>query len=354
MRRTEHSPSLAWILVLAVAACRPGDGVVAQDVATARPARCVVRDRNVSLPSRLALLSAAPAAGAMAIDPFAELRHSDSVQMELPAGKPSAVRLEVETTMLRLHGFATASDAVFYPDSPSMFGGMVVPLATNTLEWRETTGDQVLLVPGRQAGARISIEPEWRDCSYLRLQPKLRFTLGFRKISRLDLERGAYLVRSSPEAPASKVSLELSGDEEIWILETRRNWARILWEAADVAIVGWINRNDGPSPALGHGSGTGQGVHTNTCVPGPVRCGADVTLFAERDGSSIEVGSIKQGTSITLGRVRGDYTEVEICDPDVTFLQPVTVRTQDARSLTSQREGFSGIGAAVPVPRSTR
>ncbi|MBA3452051.1 MAG: hypothetical protein H0T42_03010 [Deltaproteobacteria bacterium] len=157
-----------------------------------------------------------------------------------------------------------------------MFGSLLVPLANNHLEWRETARDKVLLLPGRQPGVQTSIEPEWRDCSYLRLHPKPRFALELRKQNKLDVGRGAFLVRSSPEAPGSKVSVNLRGDEDIWLLETRESWARILWEAFEVAVVGWINRNDGPSPAMGHGSGTGEGVSTNTCVPGPIHCDADV------------------------------------------------------------------------------
>lgn len=329
MRGTDHPLSRAWILALALVACRPEARVVAPAAATARPPRCVVRDRDVSFFS-ISLMSEPPAADAMVLYPFAELRHSDLAQMELPAGKPSALRIDVETKKLRLHGFATASDAVFYPDSPSMFGGLVVPLATNHLEWRETAGDQVLLLPGHEAGAWTSIEPEWRDCSYLRLHPKPRFNLAHPKTSKLDVARGSYLVRSSPDAPDSGVSLELGDDEDIWLLETRKNWARILWEASAVAVVGWINRNDGPSPRMGHGSGTGTGHHINTCGRGLVHCETDVPLFAERDGRAIEIGSIKRGASMTFRRVRGDYTEIEICDPDVTFVEPVTVKTRDA------------------------
>src|SRR5665647_663195 len=48
MRGTDHPPSRAWILTLALVACRPEARVVAPAAATARPPRCVVRDRDVS------------------------------------------------------------------------------------------------------------------------------------------------------------------------------------------------------------------------------------------------------------------------------------------------------------------
>lgn len=332
MQGTDHSPRLAWILVAACVACGREPRVVAPKSATAAPARCAVEDRDVAFAS-IPLQAEPPPAETMAIYPFAELRHGDLVRVELPPGNASVVRVDVETTRLRLHGFAqAASDAVFYPDSPSVFGDLVVPLATNHLAVREVRDDKVLVLPGHQPGAPTSISPEWRGCSYLRLHPRPRFDLrelGLRT-HRLILPRGGYLVRASPDAPGSKVSLELSGGEEIWLLETRKTWARILWEASEVAVVGWIDRSDGPGPAMGHGSGTGEGVYTNTCVPGPVRCDADVPLFTERDGRVIEIGSIKQGASMTFGRVRGDYTEIEICDPDVTLVETVVVKTRDA------------------------
>lgn len=288
--------------------------------------RCAVADRDVALGS-LGLLAISADARVV----FAEIHHATRARFELPPGSPSDVAVEVETATLRLHAFSEASATVFYPRAPSLFGDQLVPLATNHLDWREVRDDRVLVTNGREPGTYTHIDPEWRACSYLSLRPQppfeIRDNFGPRQ-RRLALREGLYLVRTSPASRDSRVSIRAGGDHELWLLEQSGTWARVLWQGAQLAVVGWLDLRDDPDPGLGHGSGTGSSVRTLACPTLPLECDADLPLAIHADGHRIEIGSLVPGAAFATRATNGDDTEVVPCDRDVTFVVPIFSRTR--------------------------
>jgi len=292
---------------------------------------CVVEDRGVAL-DHVLLTAEPPASDAMSWEPFAQLRGGERVRLELIAQRTSFVPMSVETSVLRLRGYVTADAVDLFPGVPSLFGDMLVPLASNRLHWREVHNDEVLVAPELSPGVRTTIPAEWRSCGFLHLRQRPRFSLEelAHRTQRLALPAGGYLLSTSPEASDDRVSLDLSGREKIWQLETRGSWTRLLLESSVLAVIGWLDRRDGPGPSLGHGSGTGTGAANQTCVAGTVICDAALPLFVEHAGTMREIGSINRGTAITIGRVHGDYTDIVPCDPQVTLLKTVSTTSRAA------------------------
>jgi len=81
--------------------------------------------------------------------------------------------------------------------------------------------------------------------------------------------------------------------------------------------VGWLDRKEPPGPSRGHGSGAGRGagrplVATNTCD-------IDLPLFANANGHIVPVGTVKAGATLRFGSLLGDYTQIQVGDPDVVL-----------------------------------
>ena len=349
-RRVDDFLARRAAVVLAVVACgwacgsRAPQATTAPSVAPIPKEACVVDGDDLDLHT-LTMHSEMPSPSANGSHPFAQIWHAKHVHMDLADDKPF-VRLEVETSMLRLRGVAAAEEVHFYPASASIFGEMVVPLATNPLKWRATAHGKVSISPGREPGTSVTVAPEWRSCSYLKLRPEPAFDLdkdlGLHRTQRLQLDRGGYSLFPSAEAKSSSVTLYLNGKEVIWLLEdTGKNWVKILWEASDTAFLGWVDRTAGGA-SLGLGSGTGSAKRP-ACTAPTQNCAGDLTLFSIVDGKRTEIGRVKNGAAFTVDPTPGDYAAIHVCDPDVVLIDTVVIRAGEARGCFPNKQTAPGI-----------
>ena len=133
------------LILLAAHACASS----APPVHTAPPVPefpCTLEGHQVALES---LTMMAPRASDDAQYPFAQVSRAAHIRIEPPVRVITFVRAELETSMLRLHGLASDGKMALHPSSPSVFGGTVIPLASNRLQWRESRANAVLLLPAR-------------------------------------------------------------------------------------------------------------------------------------------------------------------------------------------------------------
>jgi hypothetical protein len=298
---------------------------------TAAPAaaRCIIDDVEVPLNVELAATPAGQAA-------FASVRRATRVRVELPPGAAAHINLEIDTTMLHLRGFTPATGVSLYPAVPSTFGEMLVPLATNPLQWVATRGAEVELRPGREPGVDAESIVEWRSCGYLRLRPRPPFHVHEQIHHKhpITLAPGGYTVRATPDHEAHTMSLYLGDTERMWRLERRGTWTRILWEGTGMAVLGWID-DEGPSSALAYGTVIGMAPLQMRCVGYTTECDRDIPLFADVEGHRTAIGTLARGGVIGLLAAHGDMTELAICDPDVTFATAIVAATRDLVSCHS-------------------
>jgi hypothetical protein len=336
------------LFVLACLSACSGDATRAAPTAPTAPSAppappaptCVIEGDDVAL--GFTLSSDRPDPTASVAHPFAEIHHAAHVRIELTDEHARFVEARLETAMVRLHGMVEASELALYPAAASIFGDMIIPLATNKLQWRGRSRDQVALVPARHPGGPLKLEPEWRSCSFLKLRPEPPFDLGaqlgLHSIKTMKLRAGGYDLRVTPEAQQTTVALYLMGNEKLQVLEERGPQSvKVLYDAGDTAYVGWLDLRDGPGGSLGHGAGTGTRA-PKTCSAEPLDCEEEeLKLFSNANGKLVEIGVLKRAARYRISRLAGDYDEIELCDPDITLLEQVVISDSDRLSCFPKR-----------------
>jgi hypothetical protein len=279
--------------------------------------------------------------------PFAELDAARTIELRIPIDETAWVMIDADAYAVRLRGHAPSSDVTLFPTHPFVVEEALVMTAETHLTYSRgevgrltvefVTDDHVRILgkrePLRLGCQDVALTPWSFDPSDVFDSPPLN--------AAMDLGTGAPVLLSATPAGAAVAELTLRPGEPsaVRVLATDGAMVRILWAAANPAVVGWV-----PQSALVPAAARSVLTHAPPVIMGVrspvvrIACDTALELFATAGGEQRTIGTVTaQSRIIVDGESSPGLSRIVLADataspsPEATWF----VRTTDLGPCTA-------------------
>jgi hypothetical protein len=287
------------------------------------PAACAFSGKAVHAPFTLELRPGVP---------YATINGVDAIDVKLPvAAKPAPLVVKLTADDIKVEGVADGAAIPLYAARPFVAGELFVPGPSVPISWTAAKAGQVDVTIALPAEVNTAITGvngplrATRPCQDLGVNRVTEFD-PFRAVGSRRAKATHTLGGNGPIAiaakPGSRATAQLSPPSgpqllpTVVVIQKKKPWFRIGYEAGDFLIVGWVRDTDlQPAPVadeIGDAYGAG-GLGTGSGTPeSAFKCKQAVPLIAEVGVDRLIVGSIGAGVTLTTDTTVGDLLPVHL------------------------------------------